>query len=302
MKCPKCGYLGFERVDRCRNCGYDFSLTQSSDPLELPLNVDQGAPIEDWSFLDTAMASQSVHVVGPVRSLKADRHRAASSEAGSAQSSGELPLFGSAIPGDLPLITKTSPPRPPLAVRRATPEVARLRSTSARAATLDLGPEVPTVPAAPAPAYTSIERPSPVHIDAVESAPIGARFLAVASDLLILAIIDVVVVYFTMQICGVGFAELGILPRAPLVAFLLVQNLGYLVALTAGGQTLGKMAAGIRVVSAEPHEPLDFNRAFVRELMWLVLAAPAGLGLLTALTHDRRGIHDRLAGTRVVRS
>ena len=27
MKCPKCGYLGFEQVDRCRNCQYDFSLT-----------------------------------------------------------------------------------------------------------------------------------------------------------------------------------------------------------------------------------------------------------------------------------
>src|SRR5574341_1311888 len=35
MKCPKCGYLGFETGDRCRNCGYDFSLTgpaQSSEP------------------------------------------------------------------------------------------------------------------------------------------------------------------------------------------------------------------------------------------------------------------------------
>ncbi len=29
MKCPKCGYLGFERVDRCRNCGYDFSLSRT---------------------------------------------------------------------------------------------------------------------------------------------------------------------------------------------------------------------------------------------------------------------------------
>ena len=26
MKCPKCSYLGFETGDRCRNCGYDFSL------------------------------------------------------------------------------------------------------------------------------------------------------------------------------------------------------------------------------------------------------------------------------------
>ena len=27
MKCPKCDYLGFETGDRCKNCGYDFSLT-----------------------------------------------------------------------------------------------------------------------------------------------------------------------------------------------------------------------------------------------------------------------------------
>ena len=26
MKCPKCEYLGFETGDRCKNCGYDFSL------------------------------------------------------------------------------------------------------------------------------------------------------------------------------------------------------------------------------------------------------------------------------------
>ena len=28
MKCPKCGYLGFESGDRCRNCGYEFSLVR----------------------------------------------------------------------------------------------------------------------------------------------------------------------------------------------------------------------------------------------------------------------------------
>ena len=99
------------------------------------------------------------------------------------------------------------------------------------------------------------------------------------TDLIILAAIDAAVVYFTMQICGIGLDDLGILPRAPLFAFLLVQNGGYLVAFTAGGQTLGKMAAGIKVVSAEPRSSLDLGRAFVRELVWLVLAAPAGLGL-----------------------
>jgi len=62
------------------------------------------------------------------------------------------------------------------------------------------------------------------------------------------------------------------------------------------------MAAGIRVVTAEA-EPLSVGRAALRTLMWALLALPAGLGFLTALFRsDRRGLHDRLAGTRVVRA
>jgi len=123
------------------------------------------------------------------------------------------------------------------------------------------------------------------------------------SYVVILAAIDVAVIYFTMQICNVGIEDVAILPKGPLIAFLLVQNGGYLVTFTAGGQTLGKMAAGVRVVPEDSDGPLDLGRAFLRTLMWGVLAVPAGLGFLTALfSHDRRGLHDRFAGTRVVRA
>src|SRR5262249_29698022 len=109
--------------------------------------------------------------------------------------------------------------------------------------------------------------------------------------------------YFTMQICGISPWELRILPKVPLAAFLLVQNGGYLVVFTAGGQTLGKMAAGIRVVSSASGSPLDLGHAILRPLLWFVLAAPAGLGFVTAFFgSDHRGLHDRLAGTRVVRA
>ena len=52
MKCPKCDYLGFETGDRCRNCGYDFSLmTDSSaagaDDLMLR-EPDSSAGPNDW--------------------------------------------------------------------------------------------------------------------------------------------------------------------------------------------------------------------------------------------------------------
>jgi uncharacterized RDD family membrane protein YckC len=96
---------------------------------------------------------------------------------------------------------------------------------------------------------------------------------------------------------------LRILPKMPLAAFLLVQNGGYLVVFTAGGQTLGKMAAGIKVVSDGSGSPLDLGHAVLRTLVWSVLAVPAGLGFLTAFFGSHhRGLHDRLAGTRVVRA
>src|SRR5215212_506534 len=38
MKCPKCGYLGFETTDRCRNCQYDFSLAPFANEPDLTLH------------------------------------------------------------------------------------------------------------------------------------------------------------------------------------------------------------------------------------------------------------------------
>ena len=62
------------------------------------------------------------------------------------------------------------------------------------------------------------------------------------------------------------------------------------------------MAAGIKVVPTQADASLDLGRSLLRTLVWAALAVPAGLGFLTALfAHDRRGLHDLCAGTRVVR-
>ena len=288
MKCPKCEYLGFEEVDRCRNCGYEFSLAHSAPLPELPLHDRQATavrPLEELSFLTE---------------IEPDRSAA----------SQDLPLFGPPIPDDEPLITKVSPPRTPLAVRRATPEVPRLRAEGRGALARSgvrggSGERVAWVPRG----SDRLAARSPGTLAAYpddaprRAAGLGARFLAVVIDLSILATVDVLVVYFTMQLCGLTVLDFGLLPKRPLLAFLLVQNGGYLVAFTAGGQTLGKMATGIRVVNVDETRPLDLGRAMLRTLLWLVLAMPAGLGFLTALvTSDRRGLHDRFAGTRVVRA
>jgi uncharacterized RDD family membrane protein YckC len=298
MKCPKCGYLGFEQVTRCRNCGYEFSLAAPAPIPDLALNERRDEePPADLSFLAPASPSGSPAPAPPT---------------------GDLPLFQAPI-DDTPLITAPSPPRTPLAVRRATPEVPRLRPEP-RAQSFDLSFEPESAPPAardrvvrplgPSPLPVSRRRTVDVQqarqepdLPAQRDAGLVARFFAMAADLLLLGIVDVVVVYFTMQICGLSVLELAVLPKAPMLAFLVVQNGGYFVAFTASGQTLGKMAAGIRVVTEDADEPLTVGRASLRTLMWTLLALPAGLGFVTALFRpDHRGLHDRFAGTRVVRT
>jgi uncharacterized RDD family membrane protein YckC len=320
MKCPKCNYLGFDEVDRCRNCGYDFSLsTPSARPTpDLALRIDSSLnPLGDLSLVDAAMAAPAAaaadsgpdldRLFGVPTPDNLTRNAAGRSE--------ELPLFGPPITDDEPLITKPSPPRQPLAVRRATPEPTKARTEqSSRVTALDLA-----IDAEQAAASLQVRRASrspwsasgaasgavgdTAVADSAPDAGIFARLVAVMIDVVILAAIDAAVIYFTMQICNVSLEQVAILPKGPLLAFLLVQNGGYLVTFTAGGQTLGKMAAGVRVVSADSDGSPDLGRAFLRTMMWGALAAPAGLGFVPALfARDRRGLHDRFAGTRVVRA
>ena len=321
MKCPKCGYLGFEPVERCRNCGYDFSLTAAAQTLpDLAMRPESAdlSPLDDLTLIDAASApppAVAMSDVGPDldRILGAtidDDESMVPAFAGAgrpASKSGELPLFGGRTADDQPLIKRASPPRQPLSVRRATPELARLRPEAPKPQSLDLALELGESTANLRPSHTPAARasaevwPEPRR-ERAETAALSTRLVAVVIDLSILLTVDVVVIYFTMQICGITLAEAGLMPRVPLLAFLLVQNGGYLVAFTAGGQTLGKIATGIRVVGTESAGELDLGRAFMRTIVWLMLAIPAGLGFLTIFGRDHRGLHDRFAGTRVVRA
>jgi len=292
MKCPKCGYLGFESVDKCRNCGYEFSLaTPTAGAPELPMRAEGDAALleslDEISFLQSprpGAAATPVELSDPERGPAARPQRPRGTPL-------ELPLFGSTADDQAPLITKPSPPRTPLSVRRATPEVPRLRTTVPPTATFG---------------RSEIGAPgSATEGDADENgapAPLMARLAAAGIDLFLLAAIDVLVIYFTAQICGLTLQELSVLPKGPLLAFLAFQNGGYMVAFTMRGQTLGKMAAGIRVVSDDA-SPLGLGHSVVRTVVWALLAVPAGLGFVTALFGvDHRGLHDRCAGTRVVRT
>lgn len=92
-----------------------------------------------------------------------------------------------------------------------------------------------------------------------------------------------------------------------LSAFLPAQGLSFLVGLayktvfiSQGGQTPGKMAAGIKVVNAATGEPVGIGRALGRAAAEYLSAVTLGLGYLVAAFSDKRALHDYVAGTRVI--
>ena len=68
------------------------------------------------------------------------------------------------------------------------------------------------------------------------------------------------------------------------------------------GATPGKWLLGIRIVDHRGRSPIGLSRAFLRLAAYTVSSVTLGMGhLLVVLRHDRRALHDLLAGTWVVR-
>jgi uncharacterized RDD family membrane protein YckC len=66
------------------------------------------------------------------------------------------------------------------------------------------------------------------------------------------------------------------------------------------GQTLGQMAAHIKVVRQDG-KPMDLGTAVLRFIGYVVCVLTLGIGfLMIAFDGQKRGLHDRLAGTYVI--
>lgn len=296
MKCPKCGYIGFEAVDRCRNCGYEFALAISAaSPADLDMRsaTDSGGPLIDLSLSPSATPAPVPMRHRTPGGKELDLNRVI----GAPDSPADLPLFEDVPKHERHPVVTPPPARKPLSVRRVTPAV-----------------RVRPAPAAPSPGLPArnLELPLPVGAlapaagtgegrtgEVLVEAPAGPRAMAAGLDTALLLGIDLLVVYFTLRLCALTFGEVTALPFLPLAAFFLLLNGGYLVAFTAaGGQTIGKMAFGLKVVGPDD-DSIPVATASLRSAACLGSALLLGAGLLPAVLGGR-AVHDRLAGTRVV--
>jgi len=231
----------------------------------------------------------------------------------------ELPLFVKALSDgdgiapelDEPLVKVPSAPRPPLAVRMRTPDApppppADLRPTEQMDAfDRELFDDLKRLDRfEPKRALEGI-RESEGPPDEHDRTGASARAVAAAIDAAVLLSIMIAVLWVTLRWCDLSFAEIAMLPVAPIATFFVAIILGYWLLFTAaGGQTLGKMATHLRVVDARVVEPemVTIGQAFRRSCGSVLTVATLGLGWLPGLVGDRRTLHDWLADTRVIRS
>ena len=214
---------------------------------------------------------------------------------------------GGAVWSDLPLFPEPRAPEPivrggyqnasrPLSVRRRTPRVARRRFHEDRSSPR------PQPDRAAADGGAAAAAGEAMLAAGLPPASPGRRLAAGVLDLLLLAVVDGVVVALTARLLGmpVDVSAAAALPWFPLSAFLALFDLTSVVTLTVlGGQTLGQMAAGVRVVSHDGRS-VTVRRALVRTVLSVLSVLPAGLGFIGLLSRSRCACHDWLTGTRVV--
>jgi uncharacterized RDD family membrane protein YckC len=128
------------------------------------------------------------------------------------------------------------------------------------------------------------------------------RMVGGAIDLVFVSLIQLTLFYLTTHLVA---QRVGALPRSALVAMGLVGAVmaaGYFLFFwSLSGQTLGKLLTGSRVVDRRGGA-LGFGRAALRLVATLVAALPLGAGFIGLWTDaERRGWHDRIAGTKVIR-
>jgi uncharacterized RDD family membrane protein YckC len=310
MRCPKCQYLSFDNGDRCRNCGYEFSLSVNTAPLDLAIQngTEPLGPMADLALhenADTAPAAVATRAAAP-----------SAPDTGSL----ELPLFAPRAK-DVQALVAPATPRTPLSVRRAAPAAPKPKAghgaSRAMADEPRLALDTAEMPIQDFPdeRVEQRARSAPARVpskasadDAIAAASVSARTTAALIDLGIVGGIDAAVLYLTLRMLGLPFADAGALPLIPFISFLLLLNGSYFAAfVAASGQTIGKMAAGIRVVPAHsavrPYERVTIGTAVVRAAAYLISAVPAGVGFLPGVMGEHgRALHDRLADTRVVKA
>lgn len=134
----------------------------------------------------------------------------------------------------------------------------------------------------------------------VEVIGFGRRFVAY--------LIDMVIIYAVTFCMGIGVGLVTDPSADPSGFDLFISCLGFILVIgyfvgfwATSGQTPGKMAMGIKVISSDG-SPVSWGKAVARYLGYIISSLVLYLGFIwIAFDAQRQGWHDKIAGTYVVR-
>ncbi len=125
----------------------------------------------------------------------------------------------------------------------------------------------------------------------VQYAGFWTRFAAYLIDSVIVAIVLGIVAAVLIPVIGVVS-----------IVMVLALGLAYFIGMWAvKGQTLGKMVMGVRIIKTDG-TPVTFGTAVLRYIGYLVSSIILDIGfLMIAWDSKKQGLHDKIAGTYVVK-
>ncbi len=131
-------------------------------------------------------------------------------------------------------------------------------------------------------------------------APLGARFVAAATDLALCALTTGAVIYaFGLWRTMISGADAAV--WQPVMLLAVIMFLYLTTALVLSGTTLGARLFGLSTVAAEDGFIPALPQAAARTALYLLVLLTGGLGLITVFfSSERRALHDLIAGTVVV--
>jgi uncharacterized RDD family membrane protein YckC len=314
--CTACGTAVPLPARFCNACGARLAGDEGQ-PLEATNQRPVGAPGPD-----TVPPAPAADLGGPdAKALGTAQGEPAAVPAKEAPELAGAAL--SAAAGAAPVVSASAPPpaapEPPPAARSAAPEASSVERTvppPARPRPLSVvAGSVATAAAAdrswapaPRPLREAPSRPdrSPAARPRAEGGDLGSRLLGGALDLAAVALVQALLLAPAVQY----WWSRDLSAEVPFAPIALTAVLGALtVALGAlyfiyfwgvRGATPGKRLFGLDVEAVDGSYPIGLPRAGARLLGYLLSAALLGGGFLLILL-DGSGLHDRIAGTRVVR-
>lgn len=276
MRCPECGYVSFNELGACKRCGADLRKIKHRGDIST-FTATPPSPPPPRTPPPTGPSAARPPQKPDDRTQEIDALFAGFSDS----------------------------PGPPLTSGQGPQEREAFRLP------LDTLPLLDPLPGGVAlPLGVQSDASRPVKVGAPAKAGFWIRLAAWIVDIvclflatIVLAVLVLATIWFGGRLGGEINEQVMALAGYSGAAIVMASGFLYFTLFIGSvGRTPGKMLFGLKIVGVNDRD-MTYSRACLRSLCWILSLVLFSVGfLMIAFTRQKRGLHDVLAGTRVIRT